>query len=174
MDIPHVHVEEDGTDVAGPALACPRVRSDGPSLPLVWRWQRWLLWTTSLVWSKSLQGSTRSANHLKYRSCPLAFTNTCFYFQKSYGTNITYTEIVQGNKSKSQGVNLTIQTATQIYITNWNLFDLTSCCFLLQTRLYIGLPHILQQVARKSFNYSLLCHTMLHYINLGRRQLKRD
>jgi hypothetical protein len=34
MDVLHVHVEEDGTDVAGPALACPRVRSDGPSRPL--------------------------------------------------------------------------------------------------------------------------------------------
>jgi hypothetical protein len=34
MDDLHVHVEENGTDAAGPALACPRVRSDGPSLPL--------------------------------------------------------------------------------------------------------------------------------------------
>jgi hypothetical protein len=34
MDILHVHVEENGTDVAGPALACSEVRSDGPSLPL--------------------------------------------------------------------------------------------------------------------------------------------
>jgi hypothetical protein len=33
MDL-HVHVEEDGTDVAGPALAYPIVRSDGPLLPL--------------------------------------------------------------------------------------------------------------------------------------------
>jgi hypothetical protein len=34
MDVLHVHVEETGTDVAGPALACPGVRSNGPSLPL--------------------------------------------------------------------------------------------------------------------------------------------
>jgi hypothetical protein len=34
MDVPHVHVEEDGTDVAEPALACSGVRSDGPSLSL--------------------------------------------------------------------------------------------------------------------------------------------
>jgi hypothetical protein len=34
MDVLHIHVEEDGTNVAGPALACPGVRSDGPSLPL--------------------------------------------------------------------------------------------------------------------------------------------
>jgi hypothetical protein len=34
MDDLHVHVEENRTDVVGPALACPRVRSDGPSLPL--------------------------------------------------------------------------------------------------------------------------------------------
>jgi hypothetical protein len=34
MDDLHVHVEENGTDVVGPALACPGVRSDEPSLPL--------------------------------------------------------------------------------------------------------------------------------------------
>jgi hypothetical protein len=34
MIILHVHVEENGTDVAGPVLACSEVRSDGPSLPL--------------------------------------------------------------------------------------------------------------------------------------------
>jgi hypothetical protein len=34
MDVLHVHVEENGTDVAGPALACSGVRSDEPSLPL--------------------------------------------------------------------------------------------------------------------------------------------
>jgi hypothetical protein len=34
MDVLHVHVEENGTDVAGLALACPGVQSDGPSLPL--------------------------------------------------------------------------------------------------------------------------------------------
>jgi hypothetical protein len=34
MDVLHVHVEENGTDVAGPALACPGVRFDGPSLSL--------------------------------------------------------------------------------------------------------------------------------------------
>jgi hypothetical protein len=34
MDAPHVHVEENGTDVAGPALACLGVQFDGPSLPL--------------------------------------------------------------------------------------------------------------------------------------------
>jgi hypothetical protein len=34
MDVLHVHVEEDGTDVAGPTLAYPRVRFDGPLLPL--------------------------------------------------------------------------------------------------------------------------------------------
>jgi hypothetical protein len=79
-----------------------------------------------------------------------------------------------GNKSNSQSVNSTIQTATQIYITNLNLFHLTSHCFLLQTQLYTGLPHIIQQVARRSSNYSLLCHTMLHYVHLGCRQPKQD
>jgi hypothetical protein len=34
MDAPHVHVEENGTDVAALALACLEVQSDGPSLPL--------------------------------------------------------------------------------------------------------------------------------------------
>jgi hypothetical protein len=34
MDDLHIHVEENGTDVAGPALAYPEVRSDEPSLPL--------------------------------------------------------------------------------------------------------------------------------------------
>jgi hypothetical protein len=34
MDTLHVHTEEDGTDVARPALAYPGVRSDGSSLPL--------------------------------------------------------------------------------------------------------------------------------------------
>jgi hypothetical protein len=34
MDVLHVHVEENGTDVAGLALACPGVRSNEPSLPL--------------------------------------------------------------------------------------------------------------------------------------------
>jgi hypothetical protein len=34
MDDLHVHVEENGTDAVVPALACPRVRSDRPSLPL--------------------------------------------------------------------------------------------------------------------------------------------
>jgi hypothetical protein len=34
MDALHVHVEENGTDVAGPALACSGVQSEGPSLPL--------------------------------------------------------------------------------------------------------------------------------------------
>jgi hypothetical protein len=34
MDVLHVHVEEDRTDVAGPALAYPRVRSDRPLLLL--------------------------------------------------------------------------------------------------------------------------------------------
>jgi hypothetical protein len=34
MDVLHVHVEENRTDVAGPALAYPGVRSDGPSLLL--------------------------------------------------------------------------------------------------------------------------------------------
>jgi hypothetical protein len=33
MDVLHIHVEENGTDVAGPALACLGVRSDEPSLP---------------------------------------------------------------------------------------------------------------------------------------------
>jgi hypothetical protein len=127
-----------------------------------------------LVWSKSLWGSACSAYHLKYRSCPLAFTNTCFYFQKSYGTKITYTEMEQGNKYKSQRVNSTIQTATQTYNTNWNLFHITSHCSLLQTKPYIGLPHILQQVACRSFNYSLPCHTMSYYVHLGCRQLKWD
>jgi hypothetical protein len=34
MDVLHVNVEENGTDVVGPALACSGVRSDGPSLSL--------------------------------------------------------------------------------------------------------------------------------------------
>jgi hypothetical protein len=34
MDALHVHIEENGTDVARPALACSKVRSIGPSLPL--------------------------------------------------------------------------------------------------------------------------------------------
>jgi hypothetical protein len=34
MDVLHVHIEENGTDVARPALAYPGVRSDGPSLLL--------------------------------------------------------------------------------------------------------------------------------------------
>jgi hypothetical protein len=34
MDDLHVHVEENRTDVAGHALACPGVPSDEPSLPL--------------------------------------------------------------------------------------------------------------------------------------------
>jgi hypothetical protein len=34
MNVLHVNVEENGTDVAGPALACPGVRSDEPSLLL--------------------------------------------------------------------------------------------------------------------------------------------
>jgi hypothetical protein len=34
MDVLLIHVEEDGTDVARPTLACPGVRSNGPSLPL--------------------------------------------------------------------------------------------------------------------------------------------
>jgi hypothetical protein len=34
MDVLHIRVEENGTDVAEPALACPGVRFDGPSLPL--------------------------------------------------------------------------------------------------------------------------------------------
>jgi hypothetical protein len=34
MIVLHIHVEENGTDVAGPALACSEVRSDGPSLLL--------------------------------------------------------------------------------------------------------------------------------------------
>jgi hypothetical protein len=34
MDVLHVHVEENRTDVAEPALACPGVRSNEPSRPL--------------------------------------------------------------------------------------------------------------------------------------------
>jgi hypothetical protein len=34
MDVLHIHVEENGTDVAGPALAYSEVWSDGPSLLL--------------------------------------------------------------------------------------------------------------------------------------------
>jgi hypothetical protein len=34
MDDLHVHVEENGTDVAGPTLACPAVQSNEPSLSL--------------------------------------------------------------------------------------------------------------------------------------------
>jgi hypothetical protein len=34
MVVLHIHIEENGTDVAGPTLACSGVRSDGPSLPL--------------------------------------------------------------------------------------------------------------------------------------------
>jgi hypothetical protein len=34
MKVLHIHVEENGTNVAGPALAYPGVRSDEPSLPL--------------------------------------------------------------------------------------------------------------------------------------------
>jgi hypothetical protein len=34
MIVLHVHVGENGTDVARPVLAYPRVWSDGPSLPL--------------------------------------------------------------------------------------------------------------------------------------------
>jgi hypothetical protein len=36
MDVLHIHVEENGTDFARPALACLGVWSDGPSLPLDW------------------------------------------------------------------------------------------------------------------------------------------
>jgi hypothetical protein len=34
MVVLHVYVEENEIDVAGPALACSGVRSNGPSLPL--------------------------------------------------------------------------------------------------------------------------------------------